>query len=255
MLLVIDVGNTNTAIGLYDGEKLLSDWRLATDRYRTADEWGQLLRSLLRLEDQDTSLIDGIAISNVVPPLDSILERSFLRYFDIVPYFVTNESDLGIEIKYDPPSEVGADRLVNAVGATEHHGCPAIIIDFGTATTFDLISCNKEYLGGVICPGIGISSNALFEKAAKLPRVDLKRPQKVVGTTTVESMQSGLYYGYLQQIKGIIELIQNDIGKKLKVIITGGLARVFAEDLGPEVVEDQKLTLEGLRLIYNRNQK
>lgn len=253
MLLVIDVGNTNTAIGLYDGDTLVSDWRLATDRYRTADEWGQLLRSILHLDNRERAQIHDIAIASVVPPLDSALARTCDRYFSIKPYFITHKSDLGLKILYRPPSEVGADRLVNAVAAIEGHGCPAIIIDFGTATTFDVVSCDKEYLGGVICPGIGISSNALFDKAAKLPRVDLIRPKKIVGTTTVKSMQSGLFFGYLEQIKGIISLIKEELSKETLVIITGGLSRVFKDDLGDGVIQDETLTLEGLRLIYERN--
>ena len=182
MLLVIDVGNTNTVIGLYEGKTLKSDWRLATDRYRTADEWGQLMRNLLHLDGLTRESISDIIISSVVPPLDSTLDRSCQRYFSISPFFVTSESDTGLRIIYDVPAEVGADRIVNAVATIARHGCPAIIIDFGTATTFDLVNCDHEYVGGVICPGIGISSNALFEKAAKLPRVDLRAPESVVGT-------------------------------------------------------------------------
>jgi type III pantothenate kinase len=253
MLLVLDVGNTNTAIGLYKGEELLNDWRLATDRYRTADEWGQLITTLLHMDDRSPDLIRAVAVACVVPPLESTIERTFKRYFDLSPFFITHEVDLGIENIYDNPAEVGADRLVNAVGALHRHGCPVIIIDFGTATTFDLVNCDRQYVGGVICPGIGISSKALFEKAAKLPRVDLVKPDKVVGTTTVKSMQSGLFFGYLEQVRGIISRIKQEIGKNTIVVTTGGQSRVFGSELGPDIIRDSNLTLEGMRLIYERN--
>lgn len=253
MLLAIDVGNTNLAIGLYDGESLISDWRLATDRYRTADEWGMLLRSLLHLDSRDHERLGGIAISCVVPPLESMLERACRRYFGITPLFITNRADLGMVIRYENPNEVGADRIVNAVAAIRRYGAPAIIIDFGTATTFDVVNPEGEYCGGVICPGIGISANALFEKAAKLPRIDLVRPDRVVGSNTQASMQAGLYFGYLEQIKGIIVRIDEETGRRHRVVLTGGLATVFAEDLGSDVILDRSLTLEGIRLIYLRN--
>lgn len=255
MLLVIDVGNTNTAIGLYQANELVYDWRLATDRYRTADEWGQLLRSLLHMDNIELEKIDGIVVACVVPPLESTLERACQRYFQIVPMFVNWQTEMNLEIDYLNPSEIGADRLVNAVGAINRHGCPAIIIDFGTATTFDVVDADKKYKGGVICPGIGISSNALFERAAKLPRIDLKKPAKVIGSNTVESMQSGLYHGYLEQIKGIIKLIIEETSQDYKIIITGGLSRIFKEGLGDGVISDQTLTLEGLRILHQLNKK
>lgn len=253
MLLVIDVGNTNTAIGLYKGDQLSHDWRLATDRYRTADEWGQLLRSLLHLDNIEIDNIKSIAVACVVPQLESTLERACQRYFKLAPMFVSWKTDMNLEIDYLNPAEIGADRLVNAVGAISVHGCPAIIIDFGTATTFDVVDQQRRYKGGVICPGIGISSNALFERAAKLPRIDLKKPGKVIGSNTVESMQAGLYYGYLEQIKGIIKLIVQETAVEHKVIITGGLSRIFEEGLGAGVIRDQTLTLEGLRILHKLN--
>ena len=255
MLLVIDVGNTNTAIGLYNSKNLVHDWRLATDRYRTADEWGQLLRSLLHLDNIDLKDIDDIVIACVVPPLESTLERACQRYFHKAPLFISFKSKMNVEIDYINPAEIGADRLVNAVAAIERHGYPSIIIDFGTATTFDVVDADKKYVGGVICPGIGISSNALYEKAAKLPRIDLKKPDKVIGSNTVESMQSGLYYGYLEQIKGIIDRIIQETRQNYKIITTGGLSRIFEEGLGGGVIRDQTLTLEGLRILYQLNKK
>lgn len=253
MLITLDAGNTNTAIGLFKHEKLIIDWRLATDRYRTADEWGLLLRSLLQNNDIEQNGIKNFVIASVVPPLDSTLERAIQRYFDQTPRFISWETDLGIGIDLPSPSEVGADRLVNAVGAIERYGAPLIIIDFGTATTFDVVNCQGNYEGGVICPGIGISSQALFEKAAKLPRIDITKPRKVIGKSTLESMQSGLYYGYLEQIRGIINQISAQMDCEMKVVITGGLARVFEEDLGQGVINDKTLTLEGMRIIYQRN--
>jgi type III pantothenate kinase len=182
-----------------------------------------------------------------------VVERACDRYFKKKPYFITYKSDLGIDIKYDDPREVGADRVVNAIGAISKYGCPAIIIDFGTATTFDVVDESGSYIGGVICPGIGISSSALFEKAAKLPRVDLVQPERVIGANTVDSIQAGLYYGYLEQITGLIKRINGEMGRNCTVITTGGLARVFAGGLGEDVIQDQTLTLEGMRIIYERN--
>lgn len=252
MLLVIDVGNTNTAIGIFDGERLISDWRLATDRYRTADEWGQLVSNLLHLENMENRSVTGVSVSCVVPPLESVLERMCNRYFGIQPFFV-NQETAGMPILYENPSEVGADRIVNAVAADEKYGVPCIVIDFGTATTFDVISRRTEYVGGVICPGIRISANALFEKAARLPRIDMVKPAKIIGSNTVGSMQSGLYYGYLELVRGLINRIRGELREDAKVIITGGNARMFAEELGADVIHDSTLTLEGLRLIYQRN--
>jgi type III pantothenate kinase len=253
MLLVIDVGNTNTAIGIFEGESLLTDWRLATDRYRTADEWGQLICNLMHLQKMKTEGIRAIAISCVVPPLESVLERMCRRYFKVEPLFVNHETPVGIPILYENPRDVGADRIVNAVAAVARYGAPCIIIDFGTGTTFDAVNAKAEYLGGVICPGIGISANALFEKAARLPRVDLVRPPRVIGTNTVRSMQSGLYFGYLEQVRGIVVRMREELGGNVKVIITGGYARVFADEMKNEAVYDHTLTLTGLRLIYEKN--
>lgn len=253
MLLAIDVGNTNTAIGLFQDDNLITDWRLATDRYRTSDEWGQLLGSLLHLQKLDLDAITGIAIACVVPPLESVLERTCLRYFAMSPLFISCKSSIDLKILYEQPSEVGADRIVNAIAANDRHGFPSIIIDFGTATTFDAVNERGEYIGGVICPGINISTNALFEKAAKLPRIDLKRPEKVIGKTTVHSMRAGLYYGYLEQVNGIIARMKKEMTGNPIVIVTGGLSGVFIEDMERDVILDSTLTLEGIRIVYYRN--
>lgn len=252
MLLVADVGNTNTAIGLFECPSLLTDWRLATDRYRTADEWGQLICNLLHLQKLNPEQVSGICISCVVPPLESVLERMCRRYFEPEPLFVNHKTLSWLEIRYDNPREVGADRMVNAVAAINRYGSPCIVIDFGTATSFDAIDENSAYIGGVICPGIGISATALFEKAARLPRVDMVKPPKVIGSNTVRSMQSGLYFGYLEQVRGIVSRMLGELGGRAKVVITGGFARIFAEEMSEEALYDRSLTLEGLRLIYEK---
>lgn len=254
MLLVIDVGNTNVAIGVIDDDgAIVTDWRLATDHYRTADEWGQMLCTLLQMQDIKPSSIEHISIACVVPPLETSLDRMCARYFKITPFFATNSSVKGLTILYDKPAEVGADRVVNSIAAINKYGGPCIIIDFGTATTFDAVNSRDQYVGGVICPGIVISSDALFDMAAKLPRVDLVRPKRVIGMNTVESMQSGLYFGYLEQVKGIVVRMRKELEGDAKVIVTGGLARVFAQDLGGKVICDDTLTLEGLRIVYNQH--
>ena len=196
MLLVIDVGNTNTSLGVYRGSELVAHWRLTTNRARTVDEYGVHARNLFEFAGLDFKAISAIAIASVVPPLNYTLKTMAETYFNLSPVFVDSDTDTGLTILYEPASDVGADRIVDAVAAIEKYGAPCIIVDFGTATTFDVINEKGEYLGGVITPGIMISSDALFERAAKLPRVDIKRPQKVVGSSTTTAMQSGLYYGY-----------------------------------------------------------
>src|SRR5207237_3608849 len=197
MLLVIDVGNTNTALGVFDGEKLVTHWRRPTARARTGDEWGVHARNLFALAGLDFKSIDAIAIAAVVPPVNFTLKRMAEVYFQVTPLFVDDTIETGVPILYQPPSDVGADRIVDAVAAIRKYGTPCIVVDFGTATTFDAINAQGEYLGGVSTPGITISSDALFERAAKLPRVEIKNPQKVIGSATVEAMQSGRYYGYV----------------------------------------------------------
>jgi type III pantothenate kinase len=253
MLLVIDVGNTNTSLGVYDGEKLVADWRLTTARARTVDEYGVHARNLFALAGIDFKAITAVAIASVVPPLNYTLKRMSEVYFDRTPLFIDHTVETGVPILYQPPSDVGADRIVDAVAAIHKYGAPCIIVDFGTATTFDAINEHGEYLGGVITPGITISSDALFARTARLPRVEIKRPGSVIGTSTVGSMQSGLYYGYAGLVDGILRRMLDELGGSPRVIATGGLAPLIAT--GSELIEiiDDTITLEGLRLIYERS--
>lgn len=253
MLLVVDVGNTNTVLGVYDGKKLLHHWRLSTRREATVDEYGILGRNLFSLAQLDTTKITAIIIASVVPPLDPVLKQMAEQYFHLKPMCVEPGIKTGLVVKYEPPHDVGADRIVSAVAAFEKYGGPVIIVDFGTATTFDAVSKKAEYLGGVIAPGIVISAEALFERAARLPRVDIKPSKKIIGTSTVGSMQSGLYYGYVGLVEGIISRVKKELGKDTKVIATGGQASMIAQ--GSSVVDhvEPNLVLEGLRIIYERN--
>lgn len=255
MLLVIDVGNTNTSLGVYRDAELVAHWRLTTNRARTVDEYGVHARNLFELAALDFKAINAIAIASVVPPLNYTLKTMAETYFNLSPLFVDSDTNTGLKILYEPATDVGADRIVDAVAAIEKYGAPCIIVDFGTATTFDVINDNGEYLGGVITPGIMISADALFERAAKLPRVDIKRPQRVIGSSTTTSMQSGLYYGYTALVDGVLRKIIEELGQSRKsprVIATGGLAPLMAT--GSEYIEvvDDTLTLDGLRLIYER---
>jgi type III pantothenate kinase len=253
MLLAIDIGNTNTSLGIYDGSSLSAHWRLTTVRSRTADEWGVLARNLLDLAVLDYRAIDAMVIASVVPPLNFTIKRMAEAYFGLAPLFVDHTVDSGVPILYEPAADVGADRIVDAVAAIHKYGAPCVVVDFGTATTFDAINARGEYLGGVITPGITISSDALFERAAKLPRVEIKRPQKAIGSTTVEAMQSGLYYGYAGLVEGILQKVISELGGSPRVIATCGLAALIAK--GSDLIEavDETLTLDGLRLVYERN--
>ncbi|HEY0323562.1 MAG TPA: type III pantothenate kinase [Pyrinomonadaceae bacterium] len=255
MLLAIDVGNTNTSLGVYDGDQLIAHWRLTTARERTVDEYGVHSRNLFELAGLDFKAITGVAIASVVPPLNFTLRRLAENYFHQTPLFVDHTTDTGVPILYNPPSDVGADRIVDAVAAIHKYGSPCIIVDFGTATTFDAINERGEYLGGVITPGINISSDALFARTARLPRVEIKRPSSVIGSSTVGSMQSGLYYGYAGLVDGILKRMREELGERVRVIATGGLAPLIAT--GSDYIEeiDDTLTLEGLRLVYERQAK
>lgn len=255
MLLVIDVGNTNTSLGVYRDAELVAHWRLTTNRARTVDEYGVHARNLFELADLDFKAINAIAIASVVPPLNYTLKTMAETYFKLSPLFVDSNTNTGLKILYEPATDVGADRIVDAVAAIEKYGAPCIIVDFGTATTFDVINSNGEYLGGVITPGIMISSDALFERAAKLPRVDIKRPQRVIGSSTTTAMQSGLYYGYTSLVDGVLKKIVEELGgsgTSPHVIATGGLAPLIATGSEYIQVVDDTLTLDGLRLIYER---
>jgi type III pantothenate kinase len=271
MLLAIDVGNTNTVLGLYrlegesgspatglgrggdDKPELAAHWRVTTHRSQTADEYGVLFVNLFEMNGLAPSQVHHIIISSVVPPVEGTLRHVCETYFHVEPLFVEPGIKTGMPVLVDNPTELGADRLVNAIAAFERYGGPCIVVDFGTATTFDVISAKGEYLGGAIAPGLGISADALFSHAARLGRIDIKRPAKVIGTNTVTHLQSGLYYGYIGLVDGILERIVAELGTPARVIATGGLARQISEDSRYIAEIDDMLTLDGLLILFERN--
>src|ERR1700682_281030 len=269
MLLVIDVGNTNTVLGVFERvahrpgedvttetaryERLGANWRVGSHLNRTVDEYGVIFRNLFSMDNLEVSAVHGIVISSVVPPLDSVLRQVCERHFNTKPPFIEPGVKTGMPVLYDNPAEVGADRIVNGVAAFEKYGGPCVIVDFGTATTFDCVSKKGEYMGGVICPGIGISADALFQRTARLPRVEIRKPARVIGSNTVGSLQSALYYGYLRLVDVILELLLGEMGKETKCIATGGLGSMIGT--GSKYIKnvDDSLTLDGLRIIWARN--
>jgi type III pantothenate kinase len=257
MLLAIDVGNTNTVLGLYrldaDKPELAAHWRVTTHLHQTSDEYGVFFVNLFEMNGLTPSQVTHIIISSVVPPVEGTLRQVCEDYFHTQPLFVEPGIKTGMPVLVDNPAELGADRLVNAIAAFERYGGPCVVVDFGTATTFDVISAKGEYLGGAIAPGLGISADALFARAARLGRIDIKRPAKVIGTNTVTHLQSGLYYGYIGLVDGILERMVAELGAQPRVIATGGLARQISEDSRFISEIDDMLTLDGLLILFERN--
>ncbi|KKC28976.1 pantothenate kinase [Caldanaerobacter subterraneus subsp. pacificus DSM 12653] len=255
LLLAFDVGNTNIVMGVFKGKKLLHSFRISTDKNKTYDEYGMLVNQLIGYNGISLTEIDDVIISSVVPPLMNTLQVMSLKYFRTKPIVVGPGIKTGINIKYDNPKEVGADRIVNAVAAYELYGGPVIVIDFGTATTFCAISEKGEYLGGIIAPGLMISADALFQRTAKLPKIDLTKPPTVINRNTVASMQSGIIYGHVGMVDYIVTRMKGEFAPSAYVVATGGFANMIAEESKTIDTVNEMLTLEGLRIIYERNKE
>ncbi len=253
MLLAIDIGNTNVVLGVFDKEKLVENWRVGTKIQITPDEYAMIFKDLFNFAGIDFKAINGVIISTVVPPLLPVMTEMSRKYFKIEPMIVTNEIKTGITIRYDNPKEIGADRIVNAAAAYKLYGGPLIIVDFGTATTFCAVTKNGEYLGGAITPGVKISAEALFQRAAKLPRVELVKPRSVIGSDTISAMQAGIIYGYAGLVDGIVERMIKALSPDARVVATGGLAELVAPETKSIKEIKPHLTLEGLRLLYELN--
>lgn len=253
MIFVLDTGNTNTVLGVFQKDRLIYEWRIKTDRYKTEDEFGMLFKSLFDYKDLTFSDFSAVVISSVVPPIMDALERACKYYFEVDPLIVGRDNgSYTLGMRYPHPEEIGADRIVNAIGGIEEYGAPLIIIDFGTATTYCYINEEAEYVGGLIAPGIQISMEALYSKAAKLPKIEIQQPNQIVGQSTVEAMQSGVFYGYIGQVDGIIKKIKEQMQTDPQVIATGGLAELLASESEKIDIVDQHLTLKGLYLIYKK---
>lgn len=255
MLLTIDIGNTNLTLGLYEDQKLGARWRLATDNERMPDEYGLQILGLLQHGGCSVAQLDGICMASVVPPLTSRVRQACKQYLLKEPLVIDNEVNTGIQILYEDPAAVGADRIVDAVAVMQLYGGPACVVDFGTATTFDAITAAGEYLGGAIAPGIGIAADALFQRAAKLPRVDLQRPPSVIGRNTVHAMQSGLLFGYVALVEGMVARFRKELGPDMKVIATGGLSEIVSAETSVIDIVAPWLTLDGLRMLWEMNQE
>lgn len=253
MLLVIDVGNTNVVFGIFEEKKLIGEWRVATHLHKTADEYGILLIDLLQAQKISPSKVKGAILSSVVPPLTPVFQEMTQKYFSLGTMVVTHSLKTGLQIRYDQPREIGADRIVNAAAAYQLYGGPVIIVDFGTATTFCVVSESGDYLGGAIAPGLIISADALFSRAAKLPRVELIKPKSIIGRDTVSSMQSGMIFGYVGLVNEIVQRIRREIGTDALVVATGGLSSLIAPECNAIQKIRPTLTLEGLMIIFNLN--
>jgi len=255
MLLAMNVNNTNTAVGLYTGDKWVANWRIKTDQAKQPDEYAMILRNLFLHNELNWSDVTGVALASVVPPLTANFVDLCQRYFHLEPLLVTHKINTGIKIFIDHPAEAGADRILNAMAARELYGSPCIVVDFGTATTFDAVSREGDYIGGAIAPGLGIAADALFSRTAKLPRIELVPPPAAIGRNTIHAMQSGLIFGYLGLVEGMVNRFRTELGGRTKVVATGGMAPILAQQTDIFETIDQMLTLNGLRLIYDLNHK